>query len=1331
MPVNIVKTKADEEHWARAKAAAAKQGQPKNYRLIMHIFQQMSKAEGERGGHVIGHTQSGKPVYASQWDHPEHASFTRQDHLDAAAHYNRTAAASSGNERWNAETNARGARAKAEVMTPAGRKKWGASVRQARRDEAPAMRAEVRKAEVLRGGRGDDRPDSAFDPEQLRAGVKEEMEHTDDPAEAKEIAKDHLTMDKRYYIKLKRMVEKAAPELPAKEAGEYRSRMSHGVGAPALPRGPASGQGGPPRAPAAAPKGISKPPPARKPEVEKAIMNPILKSVLEGRQTPRQVLSGLSAEEQTRLLRELRKARQIGLFGESAEMRGVRGPKAQQTEMFGGGLFGGGGGEGSRGGHVIGHYPDGSPRYAGASASKPYGKHPETGTEGPPQTHGEGWEPTPGSKEGGWRRRGEKIGDGPSGPVHHYDHWFPGGKEKQPSLFGKAGEPTADELRKKYLGEWTPSGIKPGSGAAPGGFKPGESKPIGEAASRKMGMPSATGQAHPKAPAAPPPTPSDAGQRPKPALGKGGPPAGTFGDIEAKVRRGGSAADPSAVAAKIYRQKYGQATLTRRSAAARNKTKKATPEPIPVAKSLAAAVLRGEETLAKAFARLEPLAQLGFLRELRKAKGEQLGLFGGGSMGTPVSGDPDPGVGTAGGNKPPQGYQAVPGSKHGGFRKRQGAGYVYWYPGTGHSSSPHPADMPSEAAERHEEAAGKYRAEAQTAREAGKPSFSADSKAVAHAQAARLNREGSPGSAAASAAAGGIPGAPPVHSAEFSAAMAAKRQKHADKAKEHLAAAAQFGRGNPRGEAHWEAHSANSVARDFPHNDEAVARAEHLSAAADHQDKADYHDNAAPFTTDQGYFAGDEHKKAAEKHALAAKTGDGEHRYQADAASREAERASVDAEHSYKLADHAAKGQAHLKAHEFHKRLAEHNRREASRLRRKNPSSAKAKKHLERQLQHEEAATKHLQASAHHWDARDKLNTWAHPKTRGQWEGQAKGAEEFSGAAHKRSEEAYDESSKLGLSASDLAGTYGEDVERTSKLERSMQPGASKPPGKDPLMKTKDRPTIGDKPTPEEQKKTKGKAPQKGEEELQEPQPGDADYHKEQAMKHLAAAQAHANAHHSAKKIAETGDHDEKVKAAEEASGAAIKKGAMHVDLTAEDDVLRFLDGGGQVGGSFDVQPDPRGVQRLAALRGGVMVKAEKPERYTPTDGDTPGGGVAGGTVYQGEWSGPRGGDAREQTMRLKEQLMTVEDDPAGNRGQGGLDPWFQDAYGDAQGIETDVNVPVGPASMVRKAEEPPIQIIDDDDPYTKALYRADPRDGAAGLRMAYQGEGRDRNRRG
>ncbi len=42
--------------------------------------------EGSRGGKVIGHTRSGKPIYESH-DHSTHKKFSKEDHLDAAEHH--------------------------------------------------------------------------------------------------------------------------------------------------------------------------------------------------------------------------------------------------------------------------------------------------------------------------------------------------------------------------------------------------------------------------------------------------------------------------------------------------------------------------------------------------------------------------------------------------------------------------------------------------------------------------------------------------------------------------------------------------------------------------------------------------------------------------------------------------------------------------------------------------------------------------------------------------------------------------------------------------------------------------------------------------------------------------------------------------------------------------------------------------------------------------------------------------------------------------------------------------------------------------------------------
>lgn len=63
----------------------------------------------------------------------------------------------------------------------------------------------LKESEKIKGGIGDKRPDSDFDAEQLKSGIKVEMEHTKDPDIAKEIAKDHLSEDPNYYKKLKKI----------------------------------------------------------------------------------------------------------------------------------------------------------------------------------------------------------------------------------------------------------------------------------------------------------------------------------------------------------------------------------------------------------------------------------------------------------------------------------------------------------------------------------------------------------------------------------------------------------------------------------------------------------------------------------------------------------------------------------------------------------------------------------------------------------------------------------------------------------------------------------------------------------------------------------------------------------------------------------------------------------------------------------------------------------------------------------------------------------------------------------------------------------------------
>ena len=72
--------------------------------------------------------------------------------------------------------------------------------------------------EKLKGGKGDNKPDSDFDPDQLSKGVEdEEGEHTPDKDIAKEIAKDHLSKDPEYYEK----AEKAGLGENKKELSKY------------------------------------------------------------------------------------------------------------------------------------------------------------------------------------------------------------------------------------------------------------------------------------------------------------------------------------------------------------------------------------------------------------------------------------------------------------------------------------------------------------------------------------------------------------------------------------------------------------------------------------------------------------------------------------------------------------------------------------------------------------------------------------------------------------------------------------------------------------------------------------------------------------------------------------------------------------------------------------------------------------------------------------------------------------------------------------------------------------------------------------------------------
>lgn len=63
----------------------------------------------------------------------------------------------------------------------------------------------TRQEDVLPGGLADKSKPEDFDPKQLAMGIKVELEHTNDPKLAREIAMDHLKEDPRYYTKLKKI----------------------------------------------------------------------------------------------------------------------------------------------------------------------------------------------------------------------------------------------------------------------------------------------------------------------------------------------------------------------------------------------------------------------------------------------------------------------------------------------------------------------------------------------------------------------------------------------------------------------------------------------------------------------------------------------------------------------------------------------------------------------------------------------------------------------------------------------------------------------------------------------------------------------------------------------------------------------------------------------------------------------------------------------------------------------------------------------------------------------------------------------------------------------
>ena len=144
------------------------------------------------------------------------------------------------------------------------------------------------------------------------------------------------------------------------------------------------------------------------------------------------------------------------------------------------------------------------------------------------------------------------------------------------------------------------------------------------------------------------------------------------------------------------------------------------------------------------------------------------------------------------------------------------------------------------------------------------------------------------------------------------------------------------------------------------------------------------------------------------------------------------------------------------------------------------------------------------------------------------------------------------------------------------------------------------------------------------------------------------------------------------------AGNKSIRKGDLRIDINSEDAALELLEKGMVIGGQ--------------AARGGRLQK----------------GGISGGTIYQGEHDamGSRGADHREEYARAQalSEMVTLDED--GTEGNGGLPEWFQDSY---KPSSDDVRVPLGMGALPDVVKSDDYQVIDDSDPYTRAINRSTP----------------------
>ena len=106
-----------------------------------------------------------------------------------------------------------------EGETPEGETDDGTSLEPETDDIEKIAQDKEERGELIPGGKGEGKSPLEFDPEQIKLGMKVEMEHTDDPMIALEITLDHLTEDPEYYT-VKNTPETSAQVGASKDAAE-------------------------------------------------------------------------------------------------------------------------------------------------------------------------------------------------------------------------------------------------------------------------------------------------------------------------------------------------------------------------------------------------------------------------------------------------------------------------------------------------------------------------------------------------------------------------------------------------------------------------------------------------------------------------------------------------------------------------------------------------------------------------------------------------------------------------------------------------------------------------------------------------------------------------------------------------------------------------------------------------------------------------------------------------------------------------------------------------------------------------------------------------------